>query len=434
MAMVTAMAMEVAWTRSLNASMSDAAQTNLTASPGSTFWRVAVGVASLVVACAAFANSVAHITREGNPQAALSFWPNDAEALARSADIYLPKLTTGRDANAQIKRLATQSLRAQAVNPRALRLLGFVADANGAQPAARALVTLAAQSSRRDFGAQLWLIENAVRGGSIADTLRHYDIAIRATAESAATLYPILTEALEDPEIQRGFSAYVKTPPPWLGSFLAFAISQSKVPRTIATLIIGAGGLPKGPAYHDLDAAMIARLAAVGDYPMVKSYYLSLPGVDPNLLTSTALEKISVDPDKAPLTWQIVNSPALDAGFETNDNDQSLNLHAIVNSGETGVVMRKVFYLTHGNYRFAADQQLSNRDGSAQIKWDLKCVRGTDATSVWISDSGITKARTPSMFAIPENCPTQLLELTVRGGTAQQGTDLVVNNIRIDRQ
>ena len=295
-------------------------------------------------------------------------------------------------------------------------------------------MTLAAQSSRRDFGAQLWLIENAVRGGSIADTLRHYDVAIRATGQGAATLYPILTEALEDLEIQRGFSAYLKTPPPWLGSFLTFAISQTKVPGAIANLIINAGGLPKAPAYYDLDAAMIARLAAVGDYPSVKAYYLSLPGVDPTLLTSTALEKISVDPDKAPLTWQIVDSPALDAGFEPNGIDQSLALHAIVNSGETGVVMRKVVYFAHGNYKFAVDQQLSNRDGSAQIKWDLKCVRGTDAASVWISDSGITKAQAPLIITIPENCPTQLLELTVRGGAAQQGTDVVVRNIRIEHQ
>ncbi len=142
---------------------------------------------------------------------------------------------------AKVEAMAKQSLRGGALNPVAIRLLGYVADARGDQKKAREFMLLSQKVSRRDFGTQLWLIEDAVKRNDKKQALYHYDIAMRTTPSSFPLLFPTLTGALDDPEVRAGLAPYVKAAPEWLLSFLPHAIGTSENPSYLVDVLLKAG-------------------------------------------------------------------------------------------------------------------------------------------------------------------------------------------------
>ena len=123
-----------------------------------------------------FIHAVANITWQQQPDLALSFVPDHPLALSRKADELFAEKQDAATL-AKVEAMAKQSLRGGALNPVAIRLLGYVADMRGDEKKARELMLLSQKVSRRDFGTQLWLIEDAVARGDKKQALYHYDIA-----------------------------------------------------------------------------------------------------------------------------------------------------------------------------------------------------------------------------------------------------------------
>ena len=189
------------------------------------YWAKLVAWFSIVgyIAWLSFIHAVANITWQQNPDMALRFVPDHPLALSRKADeLFAEKQDPAT--LAKVEAMAKQSLRGGALNPVAIRLLGYVADVRGDQKKARELMLLSQKVSRRDFGTQLWLIEDAVARGDKKQALYHYDIALRTTPSSFPILLPTLVGALDDPEVRSGLAPYVKAAPGWLPSFLGEAI------------------------------------------------------------------------------------------------------------------------------------------------------------------------------------------------------------------
>jgi hypothetical protein len=149
------------------------------------YWLKLVAILSITgyLAWLSFIHAVANITWQQNPDMALRFVPDHPLALSRKADeLFAEKQDPAT--LAKVEAMAKQSLRGGALNPVAIRLLGYVADVRGDQKKARELMLLSQKVSRRDFGTQLWLIEDAVARGDKKQALYHYDIAMRTTPSS----------------------------------------------------------------------------------------------------------------------------------------------------------------------------------------------------------------------------------------------------------
>jgi hypothetical protein len=157
------------------------------------YWVKLVAWFSLVgyVAWLSFIHAVANVTWQQNPDMALRFVPDHPLALSRKADeLFAEKQDPAT--LAKVEAMAKQSLREGALNPVAIRLLGYVADVRGDREKARELMLLSQKVSRRDFGTQLWLIEDAVARDDKKQALFHYDIALRTTPSSFPILLPTL--------------------------------------------------------------------------------------------------------------------------------------------------------------------------------------------------------------------------------------------------
>lgn len=388
-------------------------------------WRIFIVALCAVSAWGAGVSAIVNITTNSNSAFALQLVPNDPNALVAKVDAEFSKANIGQRALLSNYADVETSLRGQAVNAFGLRQLGLIADAKGKVDDARALIKLSTKLSRRDLASQLWLVEDGVRSDDIGATMSHYDIALRTSAESAAILHPILGAALADEIVQKAFVPYLRVNPPWMESFLSFAINGGSPPIAVSEAILKGGGLPDIGNYHVLDAQMLQQLVAKGAFFEAFRYYARLDGTDPRVTTSTAFEKAEIAPEYVPLTWQTLNSPGVEASFEPSEKGSARQLHIIVSSGERAPVLRKLMGLAPGIYRFSQKLTPVRLSNGASAYWQLLCFQNSVASMIWRSDVDATEV------LIPATCKGQYLELVVAGGSDQDGAELIVKAVSL---
>lgn len=386
------------------------------------------------VAWLSFIHAVANITWQQNADVALRFVPNHPLALSRKADeLFAAKQDPAT--LAKVEAMAKQSLRGGALNPVAIRLLGYVADVRGDRTKARELMLLSQKVSRRDFGTQLWLIEDAVARGDKGQALYHYDIAMRATPSSRAILFPTLVGALSDPEVRKGLVPYVRLAPDWLPDFMAEATNTGNNPANLADVMVKAGSLPDTEAYKNLSNALLAQLVAKGKLPAFRQYYLSIPGNKAETLQTVGLGKLAVNLPYPVAGWQIADNVAIGGGFSAPDKKGAQALTAFAGSGERGEMMRKILFLAPGRYRFRAAYKAVESAPDAEIRWDLQCLKAAGPSPTWFTADSVKSGRFSSAqdLVIPADCPYQLLVLQLAGGSSQTGMEFTLNSLSLTR-
>lgn len=401
------------------------------------YWVKFVAWFSIVgyVAWLSFIHAVANVTWQQNPDMALRFVPNHPLALSRKAD----ELFAEKQDPATLKKveeMAKESLRGGALNPVAIRLLGYVADVRGDRKKARELMLLSQKVSRRDFGTQLWLIEDAVARGDKKQALYHYDIALRTTPSSFSILLPTLIGALDDPEVRSALAPFLKAAPAWLPAFLGEAINTADNPANVADVLVKAGPLPDRDDYRALSNNLLLQLAAKSKFPAFRQYYLSLPGAKDASLQAASLTKATVNLRYPAAGWQLVENPAIGGSFSQADNQGRHSLAAFAGSGERGELMRKYLYLTPGNYSFAARYTAQDSAPDGEIRWELQCLSAAGNKNIWFTGNPVRKGKSSDTqeFTLDTGCPNQMLMLQVAGGSGQLGAEFTLQSVDIIRQ
>lgn len=413
-------------------SRSSAASLIPSLSPQRWAYIVVVAIVTTVLAYHAATFSITMIARRHNPDLALRINPDEPVALATKADELLLAKQDPKTL-ARVEALAKKSLRAQALNPTAMRILGFVADARGQHDKARALILLAEKMSRREFGAQLWLIEDAAARHDYKEALRHYDIALRTTGEAPGVLFPTLTDALAIPEIRRDFAPYVRQWPNWMTAYLYNAISTSDNPANVADVMLKAGKIRYDANNAGIADALLAQLAAKGQFAAFRQYFLTLPGVRAQSLTTAEFNRDTVNLAHTPAGWQLSENPAIGGSFVQQGNSGIYQLQAFAGSGERGAVIQKLLFLKPGRYRFDAAYAAEDAVSDAELRWDLQCVTAKDSPSLWTQNARLLKGRSHSSrdFAIGADCPVQRLIFQLAGGSGQLGADVTLRSVSI---
>ncbi len=401
------------------------------------YWVKLVVWFSLVgyVAWLSFIHAVANITWQQNPDVALRFVPNHPLALSRKAD----ELFSQSQSPATLKKveaMAKESLRGGALNPVAIRLLGYVAEVRGDRKKARELMLLSQKVSRRDFGTQLWLIEDAVERGDKKQALYHYNIALRTTPRSFDLLIPTLIGALDDPEVRSGLVPYVKEAPDWLPTFLNQAISTATDPKNVADVLMRSGRLPDRPEYTAISNQLLSVLAAKSEFFVFQRYYLSLAGAQKQALYTAGLNRSTVNIAYPPAGWQVTDSAVIGGSFSAFDKSGAAQLSAFAQSGERGELMRKYLFLEPGNYEFSANYQAESDTSDAEIRWEMQCLSASANISKWINTTSVKQGPSAAAqaFSLGSECKYQLLTLQLAGGSNQLGMEFTLQSVSIKRR
>lgn len=395
----------------------------------------AVGVARLLVctivgvigAWLALALAISGVTRTKAPTAALSFVSNESVALASRADQIL--FANPKAPPPEVTMLAREALFHQAINAEALRVLGYVADINGDGIMAEKYIRMAAKLSRRETGAQLWLIEATARTGNIPQTLIHYDITLRTKPDTQAILYPRLLSAIEDKNIRTNLKPYILAENGWGASFLFFANTNSQNPTTLVDLILETGGLKDLETAKSQELGLLGRLVNEGYFDQARRLFNQIPGTHASRLTSPAFHVSDIDGGLGAMGWTVSADPDVGGTFTHAGNDRKVVLSLFANSATTGTVASKLLYLKPGRYDFEARLSTLDLGPDGFLKWQVRCLSAPNLGTLWaVRDR---KQATRSNFWVPVSCPVQYLDLIASGGSGQSGLEATVASVSL---
>jgi tetratricopeptide (TPR) repeat protein len=394
-------------------------------------WRIGLlSGAGMIGAVTAFAIAISGVTRTKNPQLALMFVPGESNALAGRAD-QLFFINPQRPPKS-VKALAEAALDEQALNPRALRLLGYYAEIQGKRAQAEQYVRMAAKLSRRETGAQMWLIEANARKNDTRQTLIHYDIALRTKPDSSAILFPRLLSAIEDRDIRTALKPYIRANNIWANQFLIFANVNSKNLPALTDLIVETGGLPAGKASQNQELVLLQRLVHDQFFSDARRLFLSMEGAKAARLTSAAFDADDRVDRFGPMVWQLVNDPDAGAGLLAANGGSAPMLSVYANSATTRVVATKLLYLSAGEYTFSAKLASLNRGDGGYLVWQMRCVSDASRDPFWkLTGSGMSQK---SALAITAGCKVQQLEVVASGGNGRDGLEAAITDIGFIRQ
>lgn len=366
-------------------------------------WRPwAFGIITLIVALFAARAALAFAFQSASPEFVVKIDSDNPVAIVKLAEAAVA--AGDRDMTPErLSHIAMVSIRGLPLNAPSFRLMATTSRANESLDVLGERMAVAHHLTRRDLGAELFLIEDAVRRNDVAGALDAYDSALRIDQSARAMLYPVLTEALREPLVRQRFLPYLERRPPWLESFLRFAVSNSSDPASMVRLAALAGGFPAGEEFASLDTELLTGLIDRNQFTTAVSHYRTLGRAKPALLNSLAMTEDTVDKSVAPISWQAYSIPGIDAVWVATGN--ALELEALLDAGYTGPVARKMLALKPGRYRLTAPYRAQDSDPRDTITWNLACQDGKSVLSTTGSMS--EEGSIAGTFTVPAGCLAQ---------------------------
>lgn len=382
--------------------------------------------------------TAANVTREKTPEVALKFLPSDAGALAKRNDFnLLQDRETGKwHVSADDAR---QSLIAEGLNPRAVRQLAFVAENDGNASKAQSLIYQTEKMTRRDIGAQLWLASRLASRENVKGALRHIDLGLRATPESQALLFPLLTRALTTSDFQAEFAPYISSSAPWLGSFINHAFGKPADLNILSRSIVLAGGLRPNAKNEVLNTQMLNLLASAGHYSEIPPYYKTWKSPDMSLLSDIALKPSGIDSRNGPLAWSANQNVDIDAAILATDNGKGYSIDLTIGPGKRRAAAQKILYLQPGTYQFSAVHKFNAGATDGAMNWEWACMASAnpEILTTHIFPAAAVKGTLTAQSAtisVPASCSIQRLTLWAVAGGGAEDTTISVRQLRITRE
>lgn len=395
--------------------------------------RIAVVIISFVVAGFSARSALTAVTARTYPQTALAISPNNPAALIGAGEErFLVGLTRGQDgALIALAGPAKAALAGQALSPAALRQLAYAQLLSGNVKNGNLLLALARKATRRDFGVQLWSIEEAVDRNDIDGALRGYVSTMEVLDESWGILFPRLAAAIENPEISRKLAPYIRRGGRWIVPFLNSSLAKNGAEIPILSLVERVGPLPAEAEVDGFDQSLLRVLIARGRLLEARRYYLSQPYADRTLLENVSLPSQEIVDRQGPMTWQFRDE--LSFGGVLN-SDRSLTVFA--DDSVRGAAAVKLLFLTPGQYRFSQKYADVEIPAGGFVQWKLTCSLSTKTIGpAW--ETTELRPRPGSILAdafnVPVGCPAQTLELNVAGGIDRNRTSITIEALKLEK-
>lgn len=394
-----------------------------------------IGLAGLLAIASTFV-SLANLVRAKSPEFALRLIPFDAEAHISAAErlfLKAPSKAQAREAQA----LAATAFNRDGTLAQSFRIMGMASAVLGQDGRASKMFAQSDRLSRRDLPARLWLIEDAVNRGDMNGALGHFDVALRTSSAASDLLFPILENAVDDPEVAKAALPLFRANPPWLGSFVSHVVGSEHDATALAALV---AQLPETVKQVDepLRMALVQKLATTGKpFEAFRLYAASTRrALNPDgRLHDTGFRRSG---RWMPIDWTLAGESEIEAtvpaSVESGPSGTGLDYRA--DSGTGGDVAVKLLFLKPGNYRIRSSATRETDDAQSLAVWQLRCgdTQGKALAELPLPASAEAARTFQAIFAIPnDRCPAQWLALTLRASQGQDGLRGSVLGVSVDR-
>jgi len=344
-----------------------------------------------------------------NPEAALQWRPDHAEAALQAAEVAVYS-----DARSEaVARWSRQAISSYPLDGRPYRLL---ADTAG-MPVnlGKALHEIAAERSPRDYLSQAWVINEALRSGDFQRAVSMLDRMLRARPEIAHHLTPVLAGIASTPAAQPALAEALARNPPWreprFGSIVEAASSGQALAPLMRELRARTGGVTPQE-----QAAWINRLLRDGQYGFAYLAWIeSLSPEQQQRIGNVYDGGFELAPSGAAFEWHlqdVAGAQVERAWVEGGSGAASLRIVFDERSREFSHV-GQMLLLAPGSYRFGGRNRMLGIDEGAGLVWRISC-----------ADTGKSIAQSPSLsgshdwqgfgvdFVVPaQACEAQRLSL-----------------------
>ncbi len=375
--------------------------------------------ARLVACLLAMALGTLATVRAAGGDAGLGILPPANEERLRINDLDLARLSQTQDGRERLEQEARDHLVSEPLSARALRQLATARALAGDDSASERLHSLAERTSRRDLGTQLWMIERSAAAGDVAETLRHYDLALTTQPSSGDILYPVLASAIADKAVSDSLVPYVRADRPWIRSFLATALDQAS-PAALSRLV----ALARPQTVKAIMGRLLSRMARDEDFAAAHQLLMAT-AVGRAASASMAVSDRTTAPQLGPFGWELARNDDVDA---TREGDGFV---VRISSGASGLAARRVVILRPGRYRLGYALQ-SQGGASASLSTDAQCLsgpKGPVALPEVVTQARDTSTNIGHALSVPTGCGAVAIAFRVIGGDAQQDGMLRVDRI-----
>lgn len=379
--------------------------------------RLLLGLLTVGLSCAAGVNALANYWRIKRPDIALQWRPDDSVALSFLEDQRLEREANAGALAAPNVMIARKALRTGPLTAPALRQLGTERALANKLDEARGLMQLANVVSRRELGANIWLIDDSLNRDDLAAALRYFDAALTTEKMAADLLYPALAAGLFGAELRAGLVPYLREGRAWMVGFLNYAAAPSGSAEFAADLVMAAGGLSPSPGSSALNGRILGALAAKTDFKPARAYLRQLTGKNEAILSDLRFTTPTTDPNLGPFAWHITSE--VDAGGQI---DGSGTLDIYIGPALRATVARRTLTLLPGSYRIKAPTLVSSGHVAITNRWEIRCNASDSGSAIWVYDvphSSKESAMT-QQFTIPAECSGQYLSLTIANEDDQE--------------
>lgn len=320
---------------------------------------------------------------------------------------------------------ARAALRSEPLDAIAMRQLGVVAAVQSAA-AGVAYWTTAERISRRDLAGQLLLNEIAAQDGDVAAALAHYDRALLTYPAASEHLYPVLAQALSNPEIRTALTKYADRA--WVLAFLGKAIELGSDPADVTGLMAAARVHMPPRDTQRIATVLIGQLVARGQYAAVRELAQQIPGSASGTIDQIVLSSATSDTRLAPLTWAFTNEDA----FETALDDKG-GLEIRVTSERSGKVAQRVTLLAPGQYQFTQVVSYASGTPHATLSWEVRCQGDASSRPIWKQQLPVAEGNATyrSAFTVPQACAAQSWQLVATAAETQIASTAGISSLSL---
>ena len=386
-----------------------------------------IAAASIGVAALSGSAALVSAAQINNPSAALRLLPNDPMALVADGDARLLVEGEAMLQSGGLAASARRAVRAQAINPGALRQLATDAEYRGESKRASQLLLLSESVSRRDAGAQLQLLEKRVAREDVAGALVHYDRILRTNATYRAVLFPKIDDASSDASIAGQVRALLATQPPWLDAFLDWAIYEARAMQNLGTILPAIP--PDAPAWTEARrAALIRKFADYGEMRSAFALYRRSGGGAAGGVVNAEFARPSRFP---PIDWMTIDDSEVELEFPASETGEA---RYAAPGGISAVPLSQVLALKPGRYMLSIRMTHDVADRSATPRWTVGCTGtgGAALAALEMQPAAGQQGQRTAFSIAPGQCAYQWLRLELRSTGSAQGQSGAVTRVAID--
>ena len=382
---------------------------------------IAVAAVAILLAVEVARIAIANASADEDPALAARLAPFSPPALVSIAMSEVGSAAaTGQDVSQSTLERLKLAAGAAPLQPEPFLVQAAIAERSGNLHRAQSLLEMARWRDPRSPAALYLLADVWLREGNIVQGLRQLALMSRIMPATSVQLVPALAEFSRAPRARETLEAVLRTNPE-LRRPLLIALAADPGNADLALALSGPELRSAEPQSQAWKSRLLRGLVQRGDYDHAYAIWRDFAGLPPSfspLLFNGDFKTVTAP---APFNWTFSSGGA---GIAEPANGK---LRVLFYGNAKQALASQLLLLKPGAYRFLAP--VNGIPAAGALSWTLTCSRGGPP----IMDVPLTSSTSAARFAIPADCPSQMLQLTGHLEDMPQDSDVQIGPVQLER-